>query len=79
MKTLSTLQAAETISVSLMHRLYMSVLEENRGEKCKICATHALHMRANCAEKPPENTRKIARKLRGNVLWLRRKVFHGFV
>jgi len=36
-------------------------------------------LRANYAEKFAENRRKIARKLRVNVLWLRRKVFRGFV
>jgi len=46
---------------------------------CRICAKIARKLRANWAEKSSENRRKIARKLRVNVLWLRRKVFHGFV
>jgi len=42
-------------------------------------AKFSQNLRENCAEKSAENRRKIARKLRVNVLWLRRKVFDGFV
>jgi len=47
--------------------------------KCAKIARNLHKLRANWAEKSAENLRKIARKLRVNVLWLRRKVFHGFV
>jgi len=70
-------------------RVHQSVPAENRGENAKFaqnlrenCAENALKLRAicaSCAQIEQKNPRKIAQKLRVNVLWLRRKVFPGFV
>jgi len=64
-----------------------TVLEENRGEKCKICAENcaenALKLRASCAQielknplKSAKNCRKVARKCFAVAT---KSFFHGFL
>ena len=71
------------------YRPTVQSLQQIAGKNAKFaqnlpenCAENALKLRAicaSCAQIELKNPRKIAQKLRVNVFWLRRKVFHGVV